>query len=263
MGAVGKALSGAARPLVHPIILAILLVPMGVALAIWIGVGWVYWDTWISGIRTAVVDHASFSWTANRDVSRVAAWLAAAIVLALLAPLVILTALLIAIVFAMPVLVRHVAKSSYSHLARRHGGTVIGSIWNAMAAIFLFTLLWVVTLPLWLLGPLAVCLPLLLSAYLNQRLFRYDALSDHADAVEMARIFEVARGRLFLLGLVTGVIYFIPPFNLIAPVVAALAFIHLCMDELERLRCTDAQDEGRPASLDSQKTILRDTGLRP
>jgi uncharacterized protein involved in cysteine biosynthesis len=75
-----------------------------------------------------------------------------------------------------------------------------------------------------------------LSAYLNQRLFRYDALSDHADAAEMARIFEHARGRLFLLGLVTGVIYFIPPFNLVAPVFAALAFIHLCLAELERLR---------------------------
>ena len=236
MGAVGKAFSGAARSLVHPIILAILLVPTVVALAIWIGVGWAYWDTWTSGIRSAVVDHASFSWTANWDVSRVATWLAAAVVLAMLAPFVILTALLIATVFAMPMLVRHVAKSSYPNLARRHGGTVIGSIWNATAAIFLFTLLWIVTLPLWLLGPLAVCLPLLLSAYLNQRLFRYDALSDHADAAEMARIFEVARGRLFLLGLVTGVIYFIPPFNLIAPVFAALAFIHLCMDELQRLR---------------------------
>ena len=237
MGAVSKAISGAARSLVHPIILAILLVPMVVALPIWIGVGWTYWDAWTSCIQTAVVDHASFSWMANRDVSR----LGAAVVLAMLAPFVILTALLIATVFAMPVLVRHVAKSSYPNLARRHGGTVIGSIWNATAAIFLFTLLWIVTLPLWLLGPLAVCLPLVLSAYLNQRLFRYDALSDHADAVEMARIFEVARGRLFLLGLVTGVIYFIPPFNLIAPVVAALAFIHLCMDELERLRSTDAQ----------------------
>ena len=225
MGAVVKALSGAARSLVHPIILAILLVPMVVALAIWIGVGWIYWDTWTSGIRTAVVDHASFSWTANWDVPKVAAWLAAAVVLAILAPFVILTALLVATVFAMPVLVRHVAKSSYPNLARRHGGTVIGSIGNATAAIFLFTLLWIATLPLWLLGPLAVFLPLLLSAYLNQRLFRYDALTDHADAVEMARIFEVARGRLFLLGLVTGVIYFIPPLNLIAPMFAALAFI--------------------------------------
>ena len=241
MGAVGKALSGAARSLVHPIILVILLVPMVVALAIWIGVGWIYWDTWTSGIQTVVVKHASYPWTANWDVPRLRAWLAAAVVVVILAPFVILTALLVAIVFAMPVLVRHVAKSGYPNLPRRHGGTVIGSIWNATAAIFLFTLLWIVTLPLWLLGPLAVCLPLVLSAYLNQHLFRYDALTDHADAVEMARIFEVARGRLFLLGLVTGVIYFIPPLNLIAPVFAALAFIHLCMDELERLRAADAQ----------------------
>ena len=243
MGAVVKALLGASRSLVHPIILAILLVPMLVALAIWIGVGWIYWDTWTSGIQTAVVDHANFPWTANWDVPRLGAWLAVAVVLVMLAPFVIMTALLIATVFAMPGLVRHVAKSSYPNLARRHGGTVTGSIWNASTAIFLFTLLWIVTLPLWLLGPLAVCLPLLLSAYLNQHLFRYDALADHAEAVEMARIFEVARGRLLLLGLVTGVIYFIPPCNLIAPVFAALAFIHLCMDELERLRpAADAQE---------------------
>jgi len=236
MDAVIRALWSAARSFVHPIILAILLVPMGVALAIWVGVGWAYWDTWTSAIQTAVIDHASFSWTANWDVARVAAWVAAAVVLAILAPIVILTAVLIATVFAMPVLVRHVAKSNYPSLALRHGGTVIGSIWNAVAAIFLFVLLWVVTLPLWLLGPLAVFLPLALSAYLNQRLFRYDALSDHADAAEMARIFEIARGRLFLLGLITGMIYFIPPFNLVAPVFAALAFIHLCLDELEQLR---------------------------
>ena len=105
-------------------------------------------------------------------------------------------------------------------------------------------LLWIVTLPLWLLGPLAVLLPLLLSAYLNQRLFRYDALSDHADAAEMRQIFELARGRLFLLGLVTGLIYFIPPFSLIAPVFGALAFIHLCLDELQRLRAGEKGDLG-------------------
>ena len=241
MGAVVKALSGAARSIVRPIILATLLVPMVIALAIWIGVGWIYWDPWTSAIQTALVKQASFPWMANWDVPRLGAWLAAALVLSMLAPFVILTALLVAMVFAMPVLVRHVAKSSFPNLARRHGGTVIGSIWNATAAILLFTLLWIVTLPLWLLGPLAVCLPLLLSAYLNQRLFRYDALADHADAVEMARIFELARGRLFLLGLGTGVIYFIPLLNLIAPVFAALAFIHLCLDELERLRAADPQ----------------------
>jgi CysZ protein len=240
MDAVIKALIGAARSLVHPIILMILLVPMLVALAIWSGVGWAYWDTWTSAVQTAAVDHTTFTWAANWDLARLASWIAAVVVLAMLAPVVIITALLIATVFAMPVLVRHVGKSDYPNLELRHGGTVIGSIWNALAAIFLFALLWIVTLPLWLLGPLAVLLPLLLSAYLNQRLFRYDALSDHADAAEMKQIFEFAGGRLFLLGLLTGVLYFIPPFNLVAPVFSALAFIHLCLAELERLRSTDA-----------------------
>ena len=246
MDAVTKALIGAAKSLVHPIILLILLVPMLIALAIWIGLGWAYWGTWTSAIQDAVVSHATFTWAADWDLARLASWVAAAVVLAMLAPVIILTALLIATVFAMPALVRHVSRSNYPDLELRHGGTVIGSLWNALAAIFLFASLWIVTLPLWLLGPLAVLLPLLLSAYLNQRLFRYDALSDHADATEMRQIFEFARGRLFLLGLVTGVIYFIPPFSLIAPVFAALAFIHLCLAELKKLRAGEGrtQDAG-------------------
>ncbi len=220
----------------HPIILLILLVPMLIALAIWMSVGWAYWAPWTSAIQNAVVDHATFTWAANWDMATLASWIAATVVLAILAPVVILTALLFATVFAMPVLVRHVAQSDYPHLERRHGGTVFGSISNALGAIFLFALLWIVTLPLWLLGPLAVLLPLILSANLNQTLFRYDALSDHADAAEMKQIFEFARGRLFLLGLITGAMYFMPPFNLVAPVFAALAFIHLCLHELQEVR---------------------------
>ncbi len=241
-----KALTRAAKSLVHPIILVIVVVPMLVALLVWAGVAWGYWGTWTSAIQSAAVDHATFTWVASWDPIRLASWIAAAVVLAILAPVVILTALLIATIFAMPVLVRHVAQSDYPDLARRRGGTVIGSFWNALAAIFLFALLWVVTLPLWLLGPLAALLPLSLSAYLNQRLFRYDALSEHADAQEMKYIFEYARGRLFLLGLLTGALYFIPPINLVAPIYAALAFIHLCLGELERLRSGEirTQDVG-------------------
>ena len=244
MQAVLRALAGAARSLVHPIILLILLVPMLIALAIWVGLGWAYWDTWTSAIQAAAVDHLAFTWAAHWDLARLASWLAAAVILAILSPAVILTAILIATVFAMPVLVRHVARRDYPNLELRHGGTFAGSVWNAVAAILVFALLWIATLPLWLLGPLAVLLPLLLSAWLNQRLFRYDALSDHADAEEMKQIFESARGRLFLLGLVTSLIYFIPPFNLVAPVFAALAFIHLCLAELERLRSARAQGLG-------------------
>jgi CysZ protein len=233
-----KAMIGAARSLVRSIILVIVLVPMLVALVVWAGVAWFYWDTWTSAIQNVVIDHGAFIWGANRNLVTLACGIAGAVVVVLLAPAVLLTALLIATIFAMPVLVRQVAQNDYPGLAHRHGGTVISSCWNALAGIFLFALLWVVTLPLWLLGPLAALLPLLLSAYLNQRLFRYDALSGHADAHEMKEIFKNARGRLFLLGLLTGVLYFIPP------IYAALAFIHFCLRELQVIRSGGRVIEG-------------------
>jgi len=233
-----RALRDAFKSMLHPVIIVIVLVPMMIALAIWIGIGWTYWDSWTSTIHRVVLAHMPADWI-SFDAARIASWLGAALVIALLTPVVILTALLIATVFAMPVLVRHVAQQYYPSLEIRHGGTLLGSVWNAITAIGMFVLLWIATLPLWLLGPLAAPLPVLLSAYLNQRLFRYDALSEHASAQEMNQIFALANGRLFLLGLVTGLLYFIPPINLIAPIYAALAFIHFCLAELERLRSSE------------------------
>lgn len=236
MDRVIKALSGAAQSIVHPIIFAVMVVPMAIALMIWVSVGWLAWDAWNPVIQASATAWMPESWTARWDL----AWLG--LVLALmgaviaLAPLVIVTSLLFAALFAMPVLLKHVAGRSFPDLERKRGGTLAGSLWTAVAAVGTFLLLWVLTLPLWLLGPLALVLPLLLSANLNQRLFRYDALSEHASAEEMREIFEQARGRLFLLGLVTGLMYFIPPINLVAPVFSALAFIHLCLRELQELR---------------------------
>lgn len=240
MNKVFRALVNALRSLVHPIILAVMVVPMALSLVVWLVVAWLAWDAWSHLVQGHLVDWMPSSWSAKWDLAwlgMVAALMGAVIALA---PMVIVTSLLIATVFAMPILLNHVAGQAFPGLERRRGGTVSGSLWNAVVALGGFMLLWVLTLPLWLIGPLALVLPLLLSANLNQRLFRYDALSDHASAEEMRLIFHRARGRLFLLGLITGLMYFVPPFNLVAPVLAALAFIHLCLAELQSLRAADA-----------------------
>jgi CysZ protein len=247
MSDLGRALADAGRSLVQPAVLLIVFVPMLAALLLWLGIAVIWWDTWTSMVQAAIVQHGSFGWTANWDLTAVASWIATATVLALLLPMIIITALLIATVFAMPLLVRHVARRDFPTLEMRHGGSILGSTWNALAAIFVFVLLWIVTLPLWLLGPLAAVLPLALSAYLNQRLFRYDAVSDHADAQEMRRLFQLARGRLFVLGLITGLLYFIPPINLIAPIFAALAYIHFCLRSLQQMRTSEIEIDARRA----------------
>lgn len=251
MTVVLRAALAAVKSLVHPTILAFLLMPMVIALGIWLSVTWAYWDTWRDVIERALVDAAGARWTVRLDLLKIASGIAGVLIMIAIAHVIILTAVLLVMMFAMPALVRRIARADYPQLEQRRGGTLLGSIWNAVVSISVFVVLWIVTLPLWLLGPVAAPLPLLLSAYLNQRLFRYDALSEHADAREMRLIFDRAHGRLMLMGVLTGAVFFMPPFNLVAPIFAALAFIHLCLAELQALRAGPERgvgDEGRVAS---------------
>jgi CysZ protein len=237
MGRVTSALLGAARNLFHPAVLAVLLTPALIAVIVWVGLAWWFWDSWLAAIRDALVTVADDGWLAHFDVSTFAGVAAVIVLLLLLAPAVLASAMLIAAVFAMPMLVELVARRDFAQLERRKGGTLLGGAWNAFAALAAFLVVWVLTLPVWLIaGPLAVVVPWLLSAWLNQRLFRYDALSEHASAEEMRSIFRARAGGLFTLGLTTGFLYFVPLVNLVAPTFAALAFVHYCLAELERAR---------------------------
>ncbi|UCH46946.1 MAG: EI24 domain-containing protein [Betaproteobacteria bacterium] len=232
-----KALRGALRNTFHPAILGVMLLPGVAAVLVWAGLSWWFWDSWSGAIESTLINLTSEGWLARLNTERFAGFAAGLLLLLLIAPAVLATAMLLSAIFAMPVLVSHVARREFPTLERRAGGTFVGSIVNAVSAVAAFALLWLVTLPLWLfLGPLAVVLPWALSAYLNQRLFRYDALSEHADPQEMRRVFTERFSDLFVLGLMTGLLYFVPFINLIAPVFSALAFTYLCLDELSRLR---------------------------
>jgi signal transduction histidine kinase len=157
-------------------------------------------------------------------------------VLVVALPLLMITTVLFTEIFAMPALIRYVGERHYTHLEQRRGGTVLGSTLNALASITIFLVLWIVTLPLWLTGIAGAVLPPLLSAFLAQRVFRYDALSDHAGAEEYRAIVRGARGRLLMLGLLLAPLIYVPVLNLFAPALSALAFTHFCLCELAVLR---------------------------
>jgi hypothetical protein len=109
-------------------------------------------------------------------------------------------------------------------------------VWNSVAALLILAVLALLTLPLWLLPLLWPILPILLFAYLNQRVFRYDALAEHASAAEMDAVISRNRGSLFILGILLSLVSHIPILGFFAPVYAGLVFIHYCLDRLVRLR---------------------------
>jgi uncharacterized protein involved in cysteine biosynthesis len=148
----------------------------------------------------------------------------------------VVTALVAIAVVAMPVIVRVVAERDFPALERRRGGTIAGSLMNATVTLALFVPGWLLSLLLLPLPPLFVLASLALAAWLNQRLLRYDALSEHASAEEMRTVTHDARMRLFGLGLVLAPLSYVPVVNLLVPLLSSVAFAYLCLDELAAAR---------------------------
>lgn len=147
-------------------------------------------------------------------------------------------------VLAAPVFARVVEDRHFPGLERKRGGTMAGGAANALVAIAVWIPMWLVALPLLLFPLVGVPLSLVASAWLNQKLFRYDALADHASAEERAAIIRAARGRLMLLGLAVAPLTLVPVVNLMAPLYAGLAFTCLALDELAGLRARTAAGTG-------------------
>ena len=109
----------------------------------------------------------------------------------------------------------------------------------------LFALLFAVSLPLWLIPLLWPVLPIALFGYFNQRVFRYDALAEHATAAEIAEVVRRHRGELFLVGVALALIGHVPVLGLFMPVYGGLAFIHFGLSRLGELRSEPIQGTAR------------------
>jgi len=237
MSEILQAFARAARDLFHPKMLWLVVWPLGVSLAAWVLAAVFFGDDAVAWLSTTLAD----SWIGRLmsewlPVGAVATGLGWLLLIVLLVPLVLATASVILGIASMPAMVAHVAGRSYPDLEYRRGGTLAGSIGNAVLGVAVFLGVGLVSLPLWLVPPLWPFLAALLMGYLNQRMFRYDALAEHATAGEMRELFTRHRRELFGLGVLVSLLSYVPFAGLVVPVVAGLAFIHYGLARLAGLR---------------------------
>jgi len=231
------ALFKAFASLLHPKMLWLMVWPVIAALVIWVTLGVLYWSEAAQWIAAQLHQWPPYEWAVSVwPLKLIAAWFGWILLLLLFVPVVLITAVLIISVVSMPAMAAHVGERDYPELVRRRGGTVIGSIWNAFAALVLLVLLFAMTLPLWLIPLLWPVLPIALFGYFNQRVFRYDALADHGTTAEIAEIVRRHRGELFLLGVALALVGHVPVLGLFMPVYGGLAFIHYGLERLGELR---------------------------
>lgn len=232
------ALGRAMRSLGRRGVLVHLLWPSLASLLVWTAVALLFWSAAVEGLL-AWVQGWTFAgdWLTGSELGGATAvlFINIALVLALL-PMIYVTAALIVAVFALPMMLEKVAMHDYADLEQRRGGSNLGSAWNALVAGGFFILGMVLSLPLWLIPGGGLVASAILTGWLNQRAFGYDALMLHADRQELVRLPRTQRASMLLLGGGCGLLAYIPLINLVAPALCGLAFVHFMLESLRRER---------------------------
>lgn len=195
------------------------------------------WSAWIEGLAQFLGTLSLFQWLQNIFVWNGFVVAAAAVFLILFyIPLAYLVATLLTSILVMPLALRWVVDKDFQHLEKRRGGSLLGSLWNTVLATVLFVILFFVTLPLWLLPGFQVLIPILLTAWLNKRLYLYDVLQDYASREERESIDREEAGPLLGMGLILGLVSYIPLAFFLVPVFAALSYTYYGLNALAQRR---------------------------
>ncbi|AMO37394.1 conserved membrane protein of unknown function [Thauera humireducens] len=208
---------GLVSMLVWTVVAIVAWVPVTDWIFAWVG-GWSFVGSWIS--------------TSDAAAAVTLVLIKIAVALAFV-PLVYVTAALIVAAIALPLMLERVGRSDYADLVQRRGGSNLGSALNSVVAGVLFIVLLILSLPFWLIPGVGLLASVVLTGWLNQRAFGYDALMLHADPEELNRLRRDWRPQMLLLGGGSALLAYVPVVNLVAPAYAGLAFVHYL---LERLR---------------------------
>jgi len=241
MTSIAHSLAYALAHVLHPRMLWLMVWPLVVALAFWGIVAIVFWAQIaleIAGWLQAGLAYAPF--VSQWDFTDATLFLAKVLILLMLIPIVQLTAVLILSIFGLPAMVTHVAERSFPDLERRRGGSLAGSVWNSVVALAGMAGLGLASIPLWLFPPVWPLIPVAIVGWVNQRVLRYDALAEHADAAELRQVVAAQRGALYLLGVILALAAFIPILGFFVPVLLGLSFVHYLLGTLA------AEREGTP-----------------
>jgi CysZ protein len=237
MTSIADSLFYALRNVLHPRMLWLMVWPLVLALGIWGVVAIVFWAQLaltIAGWLQAGVGYLPY--VSQWDLTDVTLFVAKGLILLMLIPLIQLTALMILSIFGLPSMVAYAAGRTFPALEQRHGGSLAGSVWNSIVALAGMVGLGLASIPLWIFPPLWPIIPVAIIGWVNQRVLRYDALAEHADANEMRQVVAGHRGALYLLGVILALAAFIPILGFFVPVLLGLSFVHYLLSALQAQR---------------------------
>lgn len=208
MRAVARSYGRALRSQFSGRMLLLSVLPLVLSVALWGGLMWLWLQPLLDWLQATFADYGGFKVSSSvlgmLGLGMLKAMAVPLVAMLLLLPLMIGTSLLFMGVVAMPAIARHVGLRQFPRLERRHGGSLAGSVAVNLGAIVVFAVLWLVTLPLYAVPPLALLAQALLWGWLTARVMGYDALADYASRDERRALLRRHRWPLLAIGTVSG-----------------------------------------------------------
>lgn len=268
-----------------PRVIALSFLPLVLMVALSWGLGYLYWDAAVSGVRQFLEQFSLLSslwgWMEQLGVPDLKTVVAPLLVILAVTPLVVVVSLFSVSAFMTPGLTRMVVERRFPAMERKHGASMLqGLLWSLFSLLLAIGAL-LLTLPLWLVPPLALVLPALIWGWLTYRVMTFDVLSDIADTSERHALMAQHRLSLLGMGIVSGMMgaapgvvwasgaLFAAAFVILVPVAiwiytlvfvfSSLWYAHFLLDGLSRLRQLKL-----PMSSDvAEATVLREEAVEP
>jgi hypothetical protein len=198
----------AAAYCLHPKVILLSLLPLAVAVAAVLGLGWFYWESTVGAVRSQLEQWSlvvSFmGWLDSIGFGAFNTVLAPLIVVALSVPVIVVASLLLVAWLMTPSLVSLVAARRFPTLEHKHGaGWFTAALWS-LGCMLLALLLLLASLPLWFIPPLVLVLPPLIWGWLTYKVMSFDVLADHASSDERRQLLREQRWPLLAIGVVAG-----------------------------------------------------------
>ncbi|OWQ93929.1 hypothetical protein CDN99_02795 [Roseateles aquatilis] len=256
----------------HPRVIGWSLLPLILLGVLSFGLGYFFWEGAVAAVRAtleswSLVD-SLLKWLDSLGASGFRTVIAPIIVVAMAAPVLVVLCLLLVATMMTPSMADLVAQRRFAGLERKHGaGFIAGLSWGLGHTLIALIAL-VLSLPFWLIPPVALIVPPLVLGWLSYRVFTFDVLADFASGAERRRLLAEHRLPLLALGLVTGYLgaapaaiwalgalafVFAPLFILVFVFLSTLVFAfsslwfaHYALAALQEMRRADTHAERAP-----------------
>lgn len=232
LGAATDAWWRAALCCFHPRVILLSLLPFLLCTGLAALLAYFYWDAsmlWLDQqLRQSLWLEPIWRWLEAMGLSQVKTTLVPLLLVLLTMPLLLLLSVFAVSVMIGGMLSQWVTSRRFHELARKGTGVWWKSwAWTTLTCLSALCL-WLFSLPLWLVPPLALVANPLIWAWLTYRVLAFDALVVHADLVERRELFRRERWTWWAMGLLCSFATALPSFLLaLLPPLASVFFVFL------------------------------------